>query len=57
MLLDEITAHLDSQRRDVLFDVLESLGSQIWMTGTDVSLFESIESRAQFFKISNGKIC
>jgi DNA replication and repair protein RecF len=55
--LDEVTAHLDSQRRDVLFDVLESLGSQIWMTGTDVSLFESIESRAQFFKISNGKIC
>jgi DNA replication and repair protein RecF len=57
MLLDEITAHLDSQRRDVLFDVLESLGSQILMTGTDVSLFESIESQAQFFKISNGKIC
>ena len=57
MLLDEITAHLDSQRRDVLFDVLGSLGSQVWMTGTDVSLFESIESRAQFFKISNGKIC
>ena len=57
MLLDEITAHLDSQRRDVLFDVLESLGSQVWMTGTDVSLFKSLEPRAQFFRISDGAIC
>ncbi|MBT7731129.1 MAG: DNA replication/repair protein RecF [Rhodospirillaceae bacterium] len=57
MLLDEITAHLDSQRRDALFNVLGSLGSQIWMTGTDVSLFKSLEPRAQFFRISDGAIC
>ena len=57
MLLDEITAHLDSQRRDALFNVLGSLGSQIWMTGTDVSLFKALEPRAQFFRISDGAIC
>jgi DNA replication and repair protein RecF len=56
MLLDEVTAHLDSQRRDMLFDTLESLDSQVWMTGTEVSLFTSIQTRAQFFEISNGEV-
>ncbi|MDC0158941.1 DNA replication/repair protein RecF [Rhodospirillaceae bacterium] len=56
MLLDEVTAHLDSQRRDMLFDILESLDSQVWMTGTEVSLFKSIQTRAQFFEISNGEV-
>ena len=56
MLLDEVTAHLDSQRRDMLFDILESLDSQVWMTGTEVSLFTSIQTRAQFFEISDGEV-
>ena len=56
MLLDEVTAHLDSQRRDMLFEILESLDSQVWMTGTEVSLFTSIQTRAQFFEISNGEV-
>ena len=56
MLLDEVTAHLDSQRREMLFDMLESLDSQVWMTGTEVSLFTSIQTRAQFFEISNGEV-
>ena len=53
---DEVTAHLDSQRRDMLFDILESLGSQVWMTGTEASLFTSLQTRAQFFEISNGEV-
>ena len=56
ILLDEVTAHLDSQRREMLFDMLESLDSQVWMTGTEVSLFTSIQTRAQFFEISNGEV-
>tara|TARA_B100000482_G_scaffold83321_1_gene59551 strand:- start:255 stop:467 length:213 start_codon:yes stop_codon:yes gene_type:complete len=56
MLLDEVTAHLDIQRRNVLFDILESLGSQVWMTGTEASLFTSLQTRAQFFEISNGEV-
>ena len=56
ILLDEVTAHLDSQRRDMLFEILESLDSQVWMTGTEVSLFTSIQTRAQFFEISNGEV-
>ena len=56
MLLDEIAAHLDSERREALFNILGSLGSQVWMTGTDLSLFSSIKSQAQFFEICDGKL-
>jgi DNA replication and repair protein RecF len=56
MLLDEIAAHLDSERREALFNILGSLGSQVWMTGTDLSLFSSIKSQTQFFEICDGKL-
>jgi DNA replication and repair protein RecF len=56
MLLDEIAAHLDGERREALFNILGSLGSQVWMTGTDLSLFSSIKSQAQFFEICDGKL-
>ena len=38
VLLDEVAAHLDPRRRAGLFDALESLGGQVWMTGADPSL-------------------
>ena len=40
LLLDEIAAHLDPARRTALFGLLETLGSQVFMTGTEVSLFD-----------------
>lgn len=52
MLLDEVVAHLDPERRAALFAELETLGSQVWMTGTDRSLFEPIFNRAQLFTVS-----
>jgi len=39
MLLDEIAAHLDAGRRARLFARLADTGAQVWMTGTDRSLF------------------
>ncbi len=39
LLLDEIAAHLDARRRAALFEQLGDIGSQVWMTGTDASLF------------------
>lgn len=39
LLLDEIAAHIDPLRRTVLFDRLIETGCQLWMTGTEVSLF------------------
>ena len=35
LLLDEITAHLDENRRAALFAEILRIGSQAWMTGTD----------------------
>ncbi len=56
LLLDEISAHLDAHRRTVLYDQLLALGGQVWLTGTDALLFESLETRAQFFHVQNNRI-
>ena len=56
LLLDEIAAHLDAGRRAALFSILEELGSQVFMTGTDAALFSSLEGRAQFLTVSGGTV-
>ncbi|WP_417450596.1 DNA replication/repair protein RecF [Kordiimonas sp.] len=56
MLLDEIVAHLDGDRRSALFDALAALGGQCWLTGTDRSLFEALKGRAEFFDVAGGAI-
>lgn len=40
VLLDEVIAHLDSHRRQQLFETLKDLKIQAWMTGTDRAMFE-----------------
>ncbi|HRN85272.1 MAG TPA: DNA replication/repair protein RecF [Hyphomicrobium sp.] len=54
LLLDEVTAHLDGDRRAALFDELLRLGTQAWMTGTDREAFSSLAGRAQFWRVSDG---
>lgn len=56
LLLDEIAAHLDPKRRAALFDALERLGTQCWMTGTDKVLFTDLGQRAQRFSVTNGQV-
>lgn len=56
LLLDEIAAHLDSSRREALFETLIDIGAQAWLTGTDVSNFSSIKNYAEFYTISNSTI-
>lgn len=56
MLLDEIAAHLDEDRRRALFERLQNLGGQVWMTGTDPVLFDSVANKAQFFDIQDAQI-
>jgi DNA replication and repair protein RecF len=51
MLLDEVAAHLDGDRRRALFAELAALGSQAWMTGTEEVLFEDLRGTAQFLRI------
>lgn len=56
LLLDEIAAHLDEGRRAALFDILDALGFQVFMTGTDQSLFSAWGDRAQGFSVSAGAV-
>ncbi len=56
ILLDEIAAHLDVERRRALFVSIANLNAQVWMTGTDRATFAPLQdiSAAQFFLVSNG---
>lgn len=56
LLLDEIVAHLDPDRRAALLDAVLALGAQAWLTGTEPALFEAIDARAQFFTISDATV-
>ena len=56
LLLDEVAAHLDRERRQGLFDALAALGCQAWMTGTDVELFEGIGRDAVVFHVEDGTV-
>ena len=42
LLLDEVAAHLDPVRRAALFNRLRETGGQVWMTGTESSLFNEL---------------
>jgi DNA replication and repair protein RecF len=55
LLLDEIAAHLDAKRRAALFEEIIALGTQAWMTGTDMSLFEPLGARASRFAVVSGQ--
>ena len=55
LLLDEIAAHLDAQRRAALFKEILALGSQAWMTGTDRALFAPLSTSASFVTVANGQ--
>jgi DNA replication and repair protein RecF len=56
LLLDEVAAHLDGERRAALYDILDTLGGQAWLTGTDSALFEAIAKRAQNFTVRDGAL-
>lgn len=56
LLLDEVTAHLDRPRREALFRLLNRLGAQVWMTGTDRHLFDGFSGAAQYFTVRDGRV-
>ena len=51
ILLDEVAAHLDAERRAALYDEICALGAQAWMTGTGLELFEDMGDRAQVIAV------
>jgi DNA replication and repair protein RecF len=56
LLLDEVAAHLDATRRAALAEELIDLGLQVFMTGTDASLFDDFGERAQWFEVAEGTV-
>nr|WP_290085902.1 DNA replication/repair protein RecF [Aquibium sp. A9E412] len=56
LLLDEVSAHFDAERRAALFDILEEMNGQSFMTGTERALFASLEGRAQFLTVADGAV-
>ena len=56
LLLDEVTAHLDGDRRAALFEELLALNTQVWLTGTDRATFAGLAGQAQFFDVSAGRV-
>jgi DNA replication and repair protein RecF len=56
LLLDEVAAHLDEDRRAALYAEITTLGAQAWMTGTDRALFEPLNGEAQHFAIRDARI-
>jgi DNA replication and repair protein RecF len=56
LLLDEVAAHLDRDRRRCLFDALDGLGCQAWMSGTDAELFGGLGRDATILQVLDGKV-
>jgi DNA replication and repair protein RecF len=56
LLLDEVVAHLDPNRRAALFDELTKLGAQVWMTGADPAAFADVGASGEIFDVENGRI-
>jgi DNA replication and repair protein RecF len=56
LLLDEVVAHLDPVRRRALYDWIERLDAQVWMTGADPAAFGDIAARAEVFEVSPGRV-
>lgn len=55
LLLDEVVAHLDGNRRLALYEELLEMGCQVFMTGTDDALFEPLKNMGQFMTVGEGK--
>lgn len=56
LLLDEVVAHLDENKRSALFQMLLGLNIQTWLTGTESDIFAETKSFAHQIAIEDGKI-
>lgn len=56
LLLDEVAAHLDIDKRRALFEALLDLGVQAWLTGTDRHLFDELGLHAQFYTVADAAL-
>ncbi len=52
LLFDEICSHLDSNNRKILLDIINLFDIQIFLTGTDKTLFSFISTNVEFYNIT-----
>ncbi|WP_029004251.1 DNA replication/repair protein RecF [Azorhizobium doebereinerae] len=55
VLLDDVVAYLDADRRAGLFAALSALGAQVWMSGADPLAFEALAD-AERFEVRPGEV-
>jgi DNA replication and repair protein RecF len=55
-LLDEVAAHFDPRRRAALFEALERIGGQVFLTGADPAAFAGLQGRAQVLEVTPGRV-
>jgi DNA replication and repair protein RecF len=56
LLLDEVAAHLDPQRRAALYARLAAGGGQCWLTGTEAALFSGMPGPVTRYALGGGGI-
>ena len=56
VLLDEVAAHFDPRRRAALFEALERIGGQVFLTGADPAAFAELADRAQLLEVTPGRV-
>jgi DNA replication and repair protein RecF len=56
LLLDEVVAHLDPDRRAALYAALANLGAQVFMTGADPAAFAEMPAQAERFTVTPGRV-
>jgi DNA replication and repair protein RecF len=56
LLLDEVVAHLDPDRRAALYASLAALGAQVFLTGADPAAFADLGAQAAAFNVSPGRV-
>ncbi len=56
VLLDEVGAHLDRDRRHQLCCEVSALGAQAWLTATEVDGFEPLRGAAQFLRVDQARV-
>ncbi|MFI3242458.1 MAG: DNA replication/repair protein RecF [Alphaproteobacteria bacterium] len=56
LLLDEVCAHLDEEKKEALLDKILELKIQAFITATDKEMFSSLASKAQFIEVKNNAV-
>ena len=52
LLLDEICSHLDSNNRKILLDIMNNFDLQLFLTGTEKTLFSFMSTNVKFYNIT-----